>query len=69
MRVEYLRAHENGTWDTEVIEVPLEDLTDLKVTEAGDDAETLTRWAMEHVSGLTKNRRVVLWAVYALPGD
>lgn len=68
MKVEYLRAWEDGHWDTETHDVPDEDIERLKYPDtAGDDAETLTKWAGLNLAPQTQYRRVVLWAVYSLP--
>lgn len=62
MRVEYLRAWEDGTWDTQIVDVPEAEL--IKRTEAGDDDQTLQAWAREHLMPQCQYRRVVLFAVY-----
>lgn len=64
MRVEYLRAWEDGHWDTEIHEIPEDQL--VKCTEAGDDENTLGIWARAYLMPQTQYRRVVLWAVYAV---
>lgn len=69
MLVEFLRAWENGTWDTQRVDVPDAELADCKVTEAGDDTETLGRWARQHLADQAQYRRVVVWTVYCLPDD
>lgn len=66
MIVEFLRAWEDHTWDTEIVTVPDTDLESIKVTPAGDDAETLAKWAGEHLSGQTQYRKVILWSVYCV---
>jgi hypothetical protein len=64
VRVEFLRAWEDGHWDTETHNVPHAEL--VKRSDAGDDDWTLQAWAREHLAVQTQYRRVVLWAVYCI---
>ena len=56
MKVEFLRAWEDQTWDTEVIDVP---------TMLQDDT-TLMDWANTNLAPQTQYRKVVLFTVYAI---
>lgn len=67
MKVEYLLADEDGTWRTEIIDVPEEELT--KRSDAGDDDWTLQAWAREHLTTQAQYRRIVLFAVYSIPDE
>lgn len=62
MIIEFLRAWEDETWDTELVNVPDTEL--VKRSDAGDDDWTLQAWAREHLSGQAQYHKVVLWAVY-----
>lgn len=55
-RVEYLKAHERGTWSTEVFDVP-------------DGTSDLVRYAVEELGVQAQYRNIVLWAVYAILPD
>lgn len=69
MTVEYLRAWEDGTWDTLRVDVPEAELEPIKVTDAGDDAETLTRWAGLNLRDQTCHRKVIMWAVFSIVSE
>lgn len=60
-RVEFLRAWDDGTWDTHIYEVPPK----LFHEKATDDARV--EWAHRVLGPQAQYRRVVLWAVYSLP--
>lgn len=67
LKVEYLAADEDGTWRLVKVEIPDAELEAVgKVTEAGDDAETLIRWAGAHLRDQAQYRRIVLWAPYCV---
>lgn len=65
MTVEFLRAWEDGTWDTQIVEVPEAELLDRR-SNAGDDDWTLQSWARTHLGDQAQYRRVVCWALYAV---
>jgi hypothetical protein len=57
MRVTYLIALENGTWDTITVEVP---------KRAGTKRETLVKWAEENLAGQAQYRKVELFAFWGI---
>ena len=57
MKVEFLLAHEDGTWTTEFIETPFE-------PGSTTNREDLMSWAEENLTRLTKYREIVLFVVY-----
>lgn len=58
MKVAFLRAWEDRTWDTIVFDVP---------DEATDDSMKID-WLFEQDDILAANRRVCFWAVYSTFG-
>ena len=63
MNIEFLRAWDDNTWDTEVFEVPR------KVVGACTEGSPLWRtrvidWAERNLHPKTKYRGIVLWAIY-----
>jgi len=65
VQVEFLKAYDNNTWDTEVFEVP-----DWLPSDCEDTikAEVLN-WAHENLALQAQYRKVVLWAVYYLENE
>lgn len=59
-RVEFARLHENGSWDTEVVDVPLD---------VPDNRGALGAWAEETLMSLCVYRRYVLIVPFAWPID
>ncbi len=59
--VEFLKAHEDGSWSTEVIEVPSGVGASHPIGSPTWDAE-VTEWA--HNLAALQYRKIVLWAIY-----
>ena len=57
-RVEYLRAWEDGTWDTTVERVQYD-----HSLEEQDIIAALTEWAYDHLATETRHRKVVFFGV------
>jgi hypothetical protein len=62
MKIEFLRAWEDGLWDTVVMTVP-------DHVAFGDDDGPVVRWAQQGPGQEIQNRKVVLWAVYSRPAE
>jgi hypothetical protein len=57
MKIEYLIAKDDRTWDTIIEEVP---------ESVGTDREALVKWAEDNLAGQSQYRNVVLFAVYCV---
>jgi len=57
MKIEYLIAKDDHTWDTIIEEVP---------ENVGTDRQALVKWAEENLAGQAQYRKVVLFALYCI---
>lgn len=57
MKIEYLIAKDDRTWDTAIEEVP---------ESVGTDREALLKWAEDNLAGQAQYRNVVLFALYCI---
>jgi hypothetical protein len=57
MKIEYLIAKDDRTWDTTIEEVP---------ESVGTDQEALVKWAEDNLAGQAQFRKVVLFALYCI---
>ncbi len=65
MRIEFLRALEDHTWDTHIEDVPDDELQGYTPDQYEFDAEAI-RWALENIHLKLEHRKVVMWAVYSV---
>jgi hypothetical protein len=56
-KVEFLKAHENGTWDTEIIETPVDPLNP-------NFRDAVMEWVANELQGQAQYRKVVFWGIY-----
>jgi len=61
-KVEFIKAFENGLWETEVIQVPDDELEHGPGT--WEFETEVMKWALENLWGQTQYRDVVYWGVY-----
>lgn len=57
MKIEYLIAKDDRTWDTIIEEVP---------ESVGTDREALVKWAEDNLAGQAQYRKGVLFALYCI---
>ena len=63
MKVEFLRAWDDNTWDTEIIDLP-------EFQQCGDTPDAgMVDWANNNLATQAQYRKVVLFAVYAIPDE
>jgi hypothetical protein len=63
MKIEFIKAHEDHTWDTEVINVP-DDVTEgIPFTSPVWDS-AIVAWCQEELSTQAQYRKVVYWGIY-----
>ena len=62
MRVEFIRANEDRTWDTEIIDVPDGVVKSQLLTGSPKWVAAVQQWAQTKLSA--KYRKVVYWGVY-----
>lgn len=64
MKVEFLLAYEDHTWDTLVV-----DVVPAKGKRVPRSIGGMIQWAQEHLAGQAQYRRVVLFGVYGMPAQ
>jgi len=64
MRVEFIKASEDGTWDTETIEVPEGAVKSQLITGSPKWTAAVQQWAQIKLAGQTQYRKVVYWGIY-----
>lgn len=55
-KIELLLAHEDGTWTTEIVDIPAEI--------DREDANSVREWTMEKLWGLVLYRKIIFFGVY-----
>ncbi len=60
MQIEFLAAHESGTWDTYTFEVPEEHCS---------DEQSMTNWCLDYTAEVPAYQNYMLWAVYSIPAQ
>lgn len=63
MKVEFIKAHEDGTWTTEVIDVPDEITKDIDFTSPQWDSAVIA-YCHDSLASRTQYRKVVYWGIY-----
>jgi len=66
MKVEFLKAYDDGTWDTEIIDIPEKVFSGFQSVPLGSPGwkTIVMNWAETKLAQQTQYRNVVLWAIY-----
>jgi len=64
MRIEFLKACEDYTWCTEIIDVPDEDIDPEGKCETSALWDAILEWVHKNVATQALYRDVVFWAIY-----
>ena len=63
MKVEFIKCHEDGTWDTEVLEVPNQVVSKYNTNSPKWD-HAVIRWCAKEVGSQVQHRKVLFWGIY-----
>ena len=66
MKIEFLKAYEDGTWDTEELEVPDDVFSRLR-PHSDKWESAITHWVTVNYGTMAEHRKVVLWSIYHIP--